>query len=128
MENNLKLNKILLVIIIILLAIGLVCLYFSKKETNQTPTPSSSDSASTWGGSDKFVFIQDYKVEQPIYDGGDFPSGTKKTIFKKGDVIEGKYGIVGCYGEGCIPPTVVRVVVNGQNWAIDKTILVPYEN
>lgn len=125
MQNKSKLNTILLFIIIVLLVIGLVYIYSKKKEiTPEAPLPNP---VSTWGGSDKFVFIKDYKVEQPKYNGGDFPSGTETTIFKKGDIIEGKYGIVGCDGAGCIPPEVVRVVINGQNLAIDKTILVPYK-
>lgn len=131
MKNKPKLN-ILLVFVLILLIIGIFYFFYNQKENNilnkKEVTPdSSSNSLSNWGGSDKFVFIEDYKVEQPVYNGGDFPSGTKTTVFKKGDIIEGKYGVVGCQGIGCVPPEVVKVVIDGINLAIDKTILVPYK-
>ena len=74
----------------------------------------------------KFVFMQDYKVEQDDYSkGGDWPTGKKITIFKKGDVVSGEYGLNGCQGEGCVPLTIVIIDVNGQNWPVDTLILQP---
>ena len=64
-------------------------------------------------------------ISQDVYNGGDFPSGTKITTFNKGDIIMGKYETNGCQGQDCVPERVVMIEVNGQNRAIDSSILMP---
>ncbi len=79
-------------------------------------------------GESLFVFTKDYEVEQDVYSGGDYPSGTTVTMFKKGQVVAGKYGIKGCQGAGCTPTPIVNFNVNGQNWGVDRATLVPFFN
>ena len=73
-----------------------------------------------------FIFAQDYRVEQDDYsNGGDWPTGKIVTLFKKGDIVSGKYGSNGCRGEGCVPDQIVSININGQNWPVDNLILQP---
>jgi hypothetical protein len=74
----------------------------------------------------QFIFTHDYQIKQPIYSGGDFPSGTRITNFNKGDIVEGAYSSMGCQGTGCTPVEVVIINVNWQNWPVDKALLEPY--
>lgn len=74
-----------------------------------------------------YIFIEDFSVRQAVYSGGDFPSGTKVTHYKKGQIIQGREGLDGCQGEGCVPEKIIIVNVNGQNWPVSKSILVPYK-
>ena len=123
-----------IIIIGLIVLLGIVgYMYINKKNSviiprNTTETPNSNTSSSS-GKGEKFVFLQDYtSPEQQVYSGGDWPSGTEIITFKKGDIVKGEYRSLGCQGAGCSPAKVVQVIVSGQNehyLAIDATILAP---
>ena len=108
---------------IIVLLVAFIGVNWYKHKTTPIPVQVANDPTLS-----EFIFTQDYKVEQANYNGGDWPSGAKVTKFKRGDVVEGKYGIDGCEGVNCVPPKIVMIIVNGQNIAVDTSILIPYVN
>ena len=106
----------LVVTIAVIIGIG----YYSyQKEDRQAKNTVCTSSC--------YIFLQDYSVEQPNYNGGDFPDGTIVTRYRKGQIVEGKEGISGCEGAGCIPEKIIVINVRGQNWPVSPSILVSYE-
>jgi hypothetical protein len=107
------------IIVVIILALGTGFYYLNKPVKEK-----SEESVCTLNC---YIFLEDFSVKQAKYDGGDFPSGSINTYYKKGQIVEGREGLNGCQGEGCVPEKIIIINVNGQNWPVSKSILVPYK-
>ncbi|MBP9766114.1 MAG: hypothetical protein KBD12_02745 [Candidatus Pacebacteria bacterium] len=117
-------KKVAAIIIVVLLTLSILYYFYQPYDQRKLVGQQKQSVICT---SSCYIFLEDFEVKQSVYSGGDFPSGTKTTQYKKGQIVEGKSSSTGCQGEGCVPEKIIIIHVNDQNWSVSPTILVPYK-